>query len=195
MMTIDNFYQDKLEINKSKFLSFAYPISSEKNCKEYLLDLKNKFSDATHICYGYILSCPKIEKCSDDGEPSGTAGKPILELLKKKKLENVLIAVVRYFGGIKLGAGPLTRAYSNCAKEALKNSKIKELKLFTKICFHISFEQAFNIYLLSSSGLFLLQKRVGNDFEIVCEKQNKDEVLRELAKFDVSKIEIKEVWL
>ena len=126
MMTIDNFYQDKLEINKSKFLSFAYHISSEKNCKEYLLDLKNKFSDATHICYGYILSCPKIEKCSDDGEPSGTAGKPILELLKKKKLENVLIAVVRYFGGKKLGAGGLIRAYTNSAKQVLDSANVVE---------------------------------------------------------------------
>ena len=125
-MTIDNFYQDKLEINKSKFLSFAYPISSEKNCKEYLLDLKNKFSDATHICYGYILSSPKIEKCSDDGEPSGTAGKPILELLKKKKLENVLVAVVRYFGGKKLGAGGLIRAYTNSAKLVLDSAKTIE---------------------------------------------------------------------
>ena len=95
MKTIDNEYLDQLEINKSKFLSFAYPVSDEAHAKEILNLKKLEFKDATHICFGLVLSSPRLEKCSDDGEPSGTAGKPILELIKKKDLENVLIVVVR----------------------------------------------------------------------------------------------------
>lgn len=193
MTTIENGEITITEIKKSKFISVALNVQSYDEVLQKIEEIKKLYSNANHYCFSCVVDKNKFY--SDDGEPSGTAGKPILNVIEKSNITNCLIVVVRYFGGIKLGAGPLTRAYSNCAKEALKNAKIKELKLFTKICFHISFEQAFNIYLLSSSGLFLLQKRVGNDFEIVCEKQNKDEVLRELAKFDVSKIEIKEVWL
>lgn len=193
MTTIENGEITITEIKKSKFISVALNVQSYDEVLQKIEEIKKLYPNANHYCFSCVVDKNKFY--SDDGEPSGTAGKPILNVIEKSNITNCLIVVVRYFGGIKLGAGPLTRAYSNCAKEALKNAKIKELKLFTKICFHISFEQAFNIYLLSSSGLFLLQKRVGNDFEIVCEKQNKDEVLRELAKFDVSKIEIKEVWL
>ena len=126
MKTIDNEYLDQLEINKSKFLSFAYPVSDEVHAKEILNLKKLEFKDATHICFGLVLSSPRLEKCSDDGEPSGTAGKPILELIKKKDLENVLIVVVRYFGGKKLGAGGLIRAYTNSAKLVIDKANIIE---------------------------------------------------------------------
>ena len=126
MKTIDNEYLDQLEINKSKFLSFAYPVSDEAHAKEILNLKKLEFKDATHICFGLVLSSPRLEKCSDDGEPSGTAGKPILELIKKKDLENVLIVVVRYFGGKKLGAGGLIRAYTNSAKLVIDKANIIE---------------------------------------------------------------------
>lgn len=126
MKTIDNEYFYQLEINKSKFLSFAYPVSDEAHAKEILNLKKLEFKDATHICFGLVLSSPRLEKCSDDGEPSGTAGKPILELIKKKDLENVLIVVVRYFGGKKLGAGGLIRAYTNSAKLVIDKANIVE---------------------------------------------------------------------
>lgn len=126
MISIDKEYFSEFVINKSRFLSYSYPVFDERMCKEILDKLNNQYSDATHICYAYVLSDPRVEKCSDNGEPSGTAGKPILELIKKKKLENVLVVVIRYFGGIKLGAGGLVRAYTNSANLSLNDCKIVE---------------------------------------------------------------------
>jgi len=128
MISIDQEYYSEYIIQKSKFYSYAYPVFSEEECKNKLDDLHKKYNDATHICFAYILSSPRVERCSDDGEPAGTAGKPIIELLKKKKLENILVAVIRYFGGIKLGAGGLVRAYTNSANLSLENSKIVSFK-------------------------------------------------------------------
>jgi len=124
MLSIDRFYEDLLVINKSKFLSFVYPITSEAEAKGYLNNLREKYYDATHVCSAYSLSSPRLEKADDDGEPSGTAGKPMLELLKKKGMENVLLVVVRYFGGIKLGAGGLVRAYTNAGNLVLDKAKL-----------------------------------------------------------------------
>ncbi|MGN1208264.1 MAG: IMPACT family protein, partial [Christensenellales bacterium] len=141
----------------------------------------------------YVLN--GVEKCSDDGEPSGTAGKPILNVIQKNKLTNVLIVCVRYFGGIKLGAGPLTRAYSQSAVLALKSAKTKELKAMLEISFHIAFDKAFKVYVLSGSGLFSLLSRVGNDFVVVCTPFNKEKVVDMLSMLEVSNLFIKEVLL
>lgn len=127
MISIDGMYEDLLVINKSKFYAFVYPITSEEEAKEHINNLENRFADATHVCTAYLLSSPKVEKANDDGEPSGTAGKPMLELLKKKGLDNVLLAVVRYFGGIKLGAGGLVRAYTNAGNLVLDKAQIVEM--------------------------------------------------------------------
>ena len=124
MISIDGSYEDCLVINKSKFLSFAFPVFSELEAKEKLNMLRNKYNDATHVCSAYSLSSPKLEKADDDGEPSGTAGKPLLELIKKKGLDNVLLVVVRYFGGIKLGAGGLVRAYTNSGNIVIDKAQI-----------------------------------------------------------------------
>lgn len=127
MLSIDGIYEDLYVINKSKFYAFAYPVTSEMQVKYYLNILRDKFADATHICYAYSLSSPRLEKADDNGEPSGTAGKPILELIKKKNMDNVFVAVVRYFGGIKLGAGGLVRAYTTSANLVLDKAKIIEM--------------------------------------------------------------------
>lgn len=127
MISIDGIYEDLLVINKSKFYSFVYPITTEEQAKEYINKLEERFADATHVCTAYLLSSPKVEKANDDGEPSGTAGKPMLELLKKKGLDNVLLAVVRYFGGIKLGAGGLVRAYTNAGNLVLDKANVVEI--------------------------------------------------------------------
>jgi len=132
MKSIDNSYKDLMVINKSKFYSFAYPVMTEEDIKSNLDNLREQFSDATHICYAYSLSSPRLEKADDNGEPSGTAGKPILELIKKRGIENVLVAVVRYFGGIKLGAGGLVRAYTNSANLVLDKAKIVNMITITK---------------------------------------------------------------
>ena len=107
----------ELEINKSRFIAYKKELTSLEEVKAFLLQLKKEHKKARHICYAYVYRNEVVsEKCSDDGEPSGTAGYPILNVIKKKNLTNVMVAVVRYFGGIKLGAGGLTRAYTKaCA--------------------------------------------------------------------------------
>lgn len=101
------------EIKKSKFYGFLYEINSEDAVKDILNTLKKEHKKARHIVYAYKIG--SIEKKYEDKEPSNTAGRPLLELINIKNLDNTLIVVVRYFGGILLGAGPLTRAYSKTA--------------------------------------------------------------------------------
>ena len=107
----------ELEINKSRFVTYKLELSSLDVVKPFLEQLRKEHKKANHVCYAYVYNKEIVsEKCSDDGEPGGTAGYPILNVIKKKNLTNVLVVVVRYFGGIKLGAGGLTRAYTKaCA--------------------------------------------------------------------------------
>lgn len=106
-----------LEINKSKFFAYKYTLNTVDEVKPIIENLKKEHKKARHFCYAYVFNQDVVsEKCSDDGEPSGTAGYQILNVIKKKNLTNILVVVVRYFGGIKLGAGGLTRAYTKaCA--------------------------------------------------------------------------------
>lgn len=123
-------------INKSKFITNIFYINNLNDINIYLNKIKEKYKDATHHCYAYIINNSK--RFNDDGEPNGTAGMPILDCLEKNKLNHTLCIVTRYFGGIKLGAGGLVRAYSNSISNALKNSKFFKLKDGYKI--KITFE-------------------------------------------------------
>lgn len=125
MYSIKNNVDNTIIIKKSKFITKLYKINNLEEVSNIINDLNNQYKDSTHICYGYIIN--GLEKCYDDGEPGGTAGMPILNILKKNNLTNVLAVVIRYFGGIKLGAGGLVRAYSNSIIEALKLTNIIEL--------------------------------------------------------------------
>ena len=108
-------------IEKSRFITTSKHISGEEEAKDFIADIRRKFPDATHNCYAYIAdSLGNFPRFSDDGEPSGTAGMPILEVIKNKKLFETAVVVTRYFGGIKLGAGGLVRAYSGSAAENLE---------------------------------------------------------------------------
>ena len=111
---------EEIVINKSRFLSYKFDLDNLEQVKNIILDLKKHHKKSTHICYAYVFNKGVVsEKAYDDGEPNGTAGYPILNGIKKKNLTNVLVVVVRYFGGIKLGAGGLTRAYSKSASAVL----------------------------------------------------------------------------
>ena len=106
---------------KSKFYGYAFNVQSVEEIEKHIQDLKKEYKKCTHICYAYQISTPVVlAKAVDDGEPSGTAGKPIYNIIDKKNLKNVLIVVVRYFGGVKLGAGGLVRAYTKCANGAVE---------------------------------------------------------------------------
>ncbi|KAF0569429.1 protein co-occurring with transport system [Psychrobacter nivimaris] len=112
----------RLEIKKSEFIAYAYPVTSREQAMFHVEQLREQYPDARHFCWAYIIGDPDNTTSAgfdDDGEPSGTAGRPILNVLQHKSIGNVIIIVVRYFGGIKLGAGGLTRAYAGSAQAAV----------------------------------------------------------------------------
>lgn len=122
--------EHQIEIKKSKFICHLFRIENEEQAKEYIAKIKKEHYKANHNCSAYMLGENfEIQRSSDDGEPSGTAGVPMLEVLKKNQLQNTLAIVTRYFGGIKLGAGGLIRAYSTSVSEALKEIGIVQGKL------------------------------------------------------------------
>lgn len=116
------------EIKKSRFLAHIAEVRSEEEAEALTKETKKKYYDASHSCSAYILNSDKgIRHSSDDGEPSGTAGKPILDVISGAGLSNVIVIVTRYFGGTELGTGGLVRAYSGATAEVLKNSEIVEV--------------------------------------------------------------------
>ena len=122
-------YSEESEIRRSRFIGEVIRVKSEEEMFSALASLRKKYQGATHICYAAVFDILGNQaRFSDDGEPSGTAGQPILEALKGSGLKQTLIAVVRYFGGVKLGAGGLVRAYSSSASQALKNAPKVEAK-------------------------------------------------------------------
>ena len=113
-------------IEKSRFLTYSAHVESEEEARAFIAEIRAKHSLATHVCFAFISDkIGNLQRFSDDGEPQGTAGVPILEVLKAKKLYETAVAVVRYFGGIKLGAGGLVRAYSSSAAENLDGADIR----------------------------------------------------------------------
>lgn len=131
MLSISDNVVNEIIIKKSRFITFLYRVDDIDSINDYLSDLNKKYSDATHICYAYILD--NVKRFNDNGEPGGTAGMPILNVLESKDLNHVLCCVVRYFGGIKLGANGLVRAYSNSCSEAVLCSNIINLSI-GKLC-------------------------------------------------------------
>ena len=120
MVFITDTYQVTVEEMKSKFIAFAFPISSVDEFKEKLKDIEKEHHKARHVVYAYRID--NTYKSTDNGEPKGTAGRPLLELLLKKDVNNIALIVVRYFGGTKLGAGRLLRTYVRSGVEVLKKA-------------------------------------------------------------------------
>jgi len=152
-------------IKKSRFIGFIFPCVSETECLKQLKALQIAHSAANHIVYAYKVKTEKGIVCRfyDAGEPSGTAGKPIFNYLEGNDLINVLVVVVRYFGGIKLGAGGLTRAYGNAAKQVIEAANISEFIEYAKIKFILDYSQfqLFEYQLAKFSGTILDKEFAG----------------------------------
>ncbi len=139
--TIKEDYQHEIEIKKSRFICFLKRISSEEEAKEFIQQIKKEHWKANHNCSAFVLGeRNETQRSSDDGEPSGTAGVPILEVLKKNDLINVCAVVTRYFGGTKLGAGGLIRAYSGATAQAISTVGIVEGRLQQEIIVQIDYQ-------------------------------------------------------
>lgn len=152
-------------IEKSKFLSFCYYVDSKDRIQTILKDLRRDYLDSTHICYAYRLLDESLNEyvCGtlgfsqsyfDDGEPSGTAGAPILRAIEESDMYNALVVVVRYFGGIKLGAAGLTRAYHESAQMSIKTSKKSLMKIYSITCDYAMINKIIN-FCETSNGKIL----------------------------------------
>ncbi|RAK19910.1 putative YigZ family protein [Anoxybacillus vitaminiphilus] len=128
--TVKGYGENEIVIEKSRFICYVQRATTEEEAVQFIQEIKKKHWDATHNCSAYLIGeHDQIQKANDDGEPSGTAGVPMLEVLKKKGLKDTVVVVTRYFGGIKLGAGGLVRAYSKSVSEGLKAAGIVERRL------------------------------------------------------------------
>lgn len=133
-MTIVEQARVELKVKRSKFLATACPSSTKEKAKEILGTIRTEFFDASHNCFAYRIGVQGLDfRASDDGEPNGSAGKPILFTIKKFDLSDLIVVVTRYFGGTKLGVGGLARAYSDATEEVLQQSKIKKVHITKQI--------------------------------------------------------------
>ncbi|WP_409293468.1 YigZ family protein [Peribacillus sp. SCS-37] len=129
-LTVKGYGEREIVIQKSRFIAYVERAETEEAAQEFIASIKKKHSDANHNCSAYLIGENNlIQKANDDGEPSGTAGVPMLEVLKKKNLKDTVVVVTRYFGGIKLGAGGLIRAYGKSVTEGLDAAGIVERRL------------------------------------------------------------------
>lgn len=166
-------YKDK----GSKFLAFAEPVSTLNEVKSLLEHYRKEYYDARHVCYAYMLGADRDTwRANDDGEPSGTAGKPILGQINSQQLTNLLIVVIRYFGGILLGTGGLTVAYKEAAADALHNAAIIRKDVTVRRTLRFPYEKMNEIMrLIKETDTRIISQQYDNEYIIECEiKQTYD---------------------
>ena len=186
--TIKTLSQGVFKDKGSKFISFAYPVSEQEAVKPIIDDIKKKYHDARHHCYAYMIGYERKNwRINDDGEPSGTAGKPILGQINSAGLTNILIVVVRYFGGTLLGTSGLINAYKRAAADAINAAETTEL--FVKDYYQIKFSYES----LSKVMKILKEKNTGianQSFDISCcikidfRVLNKSKILEKLSRIN-----------
>lgn len=172
----------ELDVKKSKFIANIIKITDEQDAKEKLNQIRKEYSDARHNCYAYIVydneTKTKIEKSSDDREPSGTAGIPMLTLLQKNNLVNVLIVVTRYFGGILLGTGGLVRAYTDSSKQALEAAKIIELQYGEILEYCIEYDEfEYFKYICEKNNIEIVKTEYSNNIKAIIKLKEDDKPL------------------
>ena len=185
-VSAEKIFEANYEINRSKFIGHVRRAESEEEARAFLQSIKKKYFDATHNCSAWIIGVGvEKHKSNDDGEPGGTAGNPILEVIKKNALTNVAIVVTRYFGGIKLGAGGLIRAYSHSAALGLSASEIVTMTPMQK--FDVTIEYG----MLATVENWLRQKKIavgGTDYaadvtiHLMAEPSDIEKILSELTE-------------
>lgn len=182
------------EIQRSRFITHTAHAENEAQAQEFIRTLKKKYFDARHNCSAYVLGADgNLQKSSDDGEPGGTAGSPILEAIKKNELTDTVIVVTRYFGGIKLGAGGLIRAYSHSAVLGIEASTIVRTTLFDRVGVTIDYT------LLGSIENLLRQKGIRTEDTVyaekvqlilLLEKENGEDILAALTDLTAARCQI-----
>ena len=176
MKTIKEAVQCEINVKKSQFICSLFPTRTKKESKEIIQKLNEQYSDATHNCTAYIVS--DGEGFDDDGEPGGTAGKPMINVLRKNELHNITAVVTRYFGGIKLGAGGLVRAYSKSVMEAIGEAEIVEIEEYS--VYRLIFEY---------SDIKTVDGEVRNNQLTAIDKEYSDKVIYDVVSRDNRNIE------
>lgn len=173
---------------RSKFISYAFPINSEEDVRQNLKDAKTKHWDARHWVYAYRLAENNIEKYSDDGEPSGTAGLPVMNAIKSCGLQNVLVIVVRYFGGILLGSAGLRKMYGSGAMNVLKNSEKQVCTLCKHVIINVDYKDYGRVsYNISKSKALVKGTEYASDIklDIFVKKEYLDLILKDCLNYEV----------
>lgn len=191
--TIADFYTTDIEIKHSKFIASAKRVTSKEEAQAFLKEISKKYSDATHNCYAYIADIDGREfKFSDDGEPSGTAGQPILEVIKKNSLSEICIVVTRYFGGIKLGASGLVGAYTEASAKLIRECNRVEMKLSALLMLSVDYSLLSKIeYLLGVLGATVESKEFGLEVKLLVavDSEKVDELNLALSEATKGKIQ------
>jgi uncharacterized YigZ family protein len=181
-LTVSSCGEAEIEINKSCFIAYVGRVETEEAAVAFIVEIKKKHWNATHNCSAYVVGeNDQWQKADDDGEPSGTAGKPILEIIKKNQLKDTVIVVTRYFGGIKLGAGGLIRAYGKSASTGLKAVGVTQRQSYT--CIRVEIDYTFLGFLenqLRMQGYSIEDKEFTDKITlIVLAKVGEEEILEQ----------------
>lgn len=194
--TVEKEGVDEFVEKKSRFIGHVKPVKTQQEATEFINSLKSKYWDATHNVYAYVLRENNICRSSDDGEPSGTAGVPVLDVLLKEQLVDVCVVVTRYFGGTLLGAGGLVRAYSHGSKIAVESGGIITMapcKIMT-VSVNYSFYDRMNI-LLEESGANVIESDFSDvvNIKFSIKADNKDVLADKLTQQSNGKYSLKEI--
>jgi uncharacterized YigZ family protein len=189
--------QTELIINKSRFIGYCSRVFNDEEASRFIQEIKNLNRDATHNVFAYVIGLEsEIQRYSDDGEPNGTAGIPIINYLKNAGLTNVAVVVTRYYGGIKLGTGGLARAYSGTAREAIEKGKIVEAKQYVKTRLEFDYGLIGKIEnALTHQKILVADKAFKEkvEFIILVEQDASDEISRSLVNLTANQIAITEL--
>ena len=196
MPRIKNEVEHEIIIEKSRFITYLNRAECEEDAKNYIQMIKKMHPDATHHCSAFIYGTnSEYQRSSDDGEPSGTAGVPMLEVLRKNDMQDIVAVVVRYFGGIKLGAGGLIRAYSKSVSNTLNEATLVEVKTMKQYMCEFNYDLIGSLdYYLSKNNLVVLDKNYDEKvtYTYICENDiTKD--LMEISKGKISNIYLEEL--
>lgn len=190
--TIDKNVSAEIVEKKSKFIADLFKVENKEEAEERIKEIKKKYYDAKHHCFAYITfdeKGKKQERCNDDGEPSGTAGMPMLTILKGKELCNVLVVVTRYFGGILLGTGGLVRAYQDATQMALNEIKLITMVQGKVIKAVVEYPEIENVkYYCKKNNINIIKEEYSDNVEFFMEISN--EMLNKLQS-DIDKLSIK----
>ena len=166
-ITVKELAEYRFEDRKSVFIGYAKPISAESEAIDFIQAVKKKHPDARHWVYAYALRENHTMRYSDDGEPQGTAGIPILDIIRKKEITDVCVVVVRYFGGILLGTGGLVHAYSHAAIEAISEAHVIEYSIFATVRLTVNYSDYQRLSALMSANDFSVTDTEYTDFVVI----------------------------